>query len=234
MGSCVCLALIASPGSDVSIWRTSLLEDIESRDRLLVVAERAEDVIGYGRVLRFVPEPDAPADIAPSGYYLMGLVVHPDHRRRGVAAALTRARLEWISKHADEAWYFANARNAASIALHAPFGFDEVTRSFVYPRVDFDLGEGVLFRLRFPSAGDTLLPARARAEVDAEPAAPDPARRIGAGAGVGVPNTARPNGAGQRRDRPLRASGVSSSLPRRPSGHAGEPEVVGVSARSLR
>jgi ribosomal protein S18 acetylase RimI-like enzyme len=152
VGSCVSLALIASPGSDVSIWRTSLLEDLESPDRLLVVAERAEDVIGYGRVLRFVPEPDAPADIAPSGYYLMGLVVHPDHRRRGVAAALTQARLEWISKHADDAWYFANARNAASIALHAPFGFEEATRSFVYPRVDFDRGEGVLFRLRFPSA----------------------------------------------------------------------------------
>ena len=152
VGSCVSLALIASPGSDVSIWRASLLEDIESTDRLLVVAERAEDVVGYGRVLRFVPEPDAPADIAPSGYYLMGLVVHPDHRRRGVAAALTRARLEWISKHASDAWYFANAHNAASIALHAPFGFKEVTRAFVYPRVDFDRGEGVLFRVQFPSS----------------------------------------------------------------------------------
>ena len=152
VGSCVSLALIASPGSDVSIWRTSLLEDIGSADRLLVVGERAGEVIGYGRVLRFVPEPDAPADIAPSGYYLMGLVVHPDHRRRGVAAALTQARLDWISRHANEAWYFANARNAASIALHAPFGFEEVTRSFFYPRVDFDRGEGILFRRRLGSA----------------------------------------------------------------------------------
>ena len=128
--ACIYLALIAAADSDASIWRTSLLEDIAKSDRLLVVAERAEEVIGYGRVLRFVPEPDAPADIAPSGYYLMGLVVHPDHRRRRVAAALTQARLDWISKHADDAWYFANARNAASIALHAPFGFEEATRSF--------------------------------------------------------------------------------------------------------
>jgi hypothetical protein len=57
-----------------------------------------------------------------------------------------------LSKHADDAWYFANARNAASIELHAPFGFEEVTRSFFYPRVDFDRGEGILFRRRFPSA----------------------------------------------------------------------------------
>jgi ribosomal protein S18 acetylase RimI-like enzyme len=150
VGPCVALALIAAPDSDVSIWRTSLLEDVESPQRLLVVAECTDEVIGYGRVLRFVPEPDAPTDIAPAGYYLMGMVVHPDHRQRGVGTALTRARIDWISKRADAAWYFANAHNAASIALHEPFGFEEVTRSFFYPRVDFDRGEGVLFRVRLP------------------------------------------------------------------------------------
>ena len=150
-GSCVFLALMSSPGSDASIWRTTFLEDIERPDRLLVVAECAGEVIGYGRVVRFEPEADAPTDVAPPGYYLMGLVVHPDHRRRGVAAALTQARLDWMSKQADEAWYFANARNAASIALHASFAFEEVTRSFAFPRVDFDRGEGILFQRRFRS-----------------------------------------------------------------------------------
>jgi len=150
--SCVSLALMASPGSDASIWQTTFLEDIERADRKLVVAEHAGAVIGYGRAMRFVPDADAPTDIAPSGYYLIGLVVHSEHRRRGVAAALTRARLDWISNQADEAWYFANARNAPSIALHASFGFEEVTRSFFYPRVDFDRGEGILFRRHFRSA----------------------------------------------------------------------------------
>ncbi len=146
--SCVALALVASPGSDESIWHSSLQEDIDGPDRLLVVAERGGDVIGYGRMLRFVPDFGAPSDIAPEGYYLMGgLVVHATHRRAGVGTALTRARLDWISQRSDAAWYFANARNAASIALHEPFGFDEVTRSFVVPRVDFDGGEGILFRV---------------------------------------------------------------------------------------
>ena len=133
VGSCVSLALIAVPDSDVSRWRTSLLEDVESPDRLLVVAECADEVIGYGRVLRFVPEPDAPGNSAPAGYYLMGMVVHPDHRRKGAGAALTQARIDWISRRADAAWYFANARNAASIALHESFGFEEVTRSSSTP-----------------------------------------------------------------------------------------------------
>jgi hypothetical protein len=64
-GSCVSLALIASPGSDVSKWRTTFLEDLEHPDRFLVVAERAGEVIGYARAQRFAPEPDAPTDIAP-------------------------------------------------------------------------------------------------------------------------------------------------------------------------
>ena len=148
--SCASLALVASPDSDASPWRASLLEDVESPHRLLVVAVCAKAVIGYGRVLLFVPESDAPPDVAPSGYYLMGLVVHPDHRRTGVGTALTQARLDWISQQSDVAWYFANARNAPSIALHALFGFEEVTRSFSYPRVGFEGGGGVLFRLRFP------------------------------------------------------------------------------------
>jgi len=150
--SCTSLALIASPGSDASIWHASFVEDIESPDRLLVVAERAGDVVAYGRVLRFEPEPDSPIDIAPAGYYLMGLVVHSDHRREGMGAALTQARIDWISRRATEVWYFANAHNAASIALHEAFGFEEVTRSFFYPRVDFDRGEGILFRLTFSRA----------------------------------------------------------------------------------
>ncbi len=69
-----------------------------------------------------------------------------------MAAALTRARLDWISNKADEAWYFANARNAASIALHESFAFEEVTRSVSFPRVAFDGGEGILFRRRFDAA----------------------------------------------------------------------------------
>jgi ribosomal protein S18 acetylase RimI-like enzyme len=150
--SCITLALMSSPGSDASIWRTTFLEDIEHADRTLIVAECAGELIGYGRAMRFGPGGDAPADIAPPGYYLMGLMVHPDCRRRGIAGALTQARLDWISTQAEEAWYFANARNEASIALHASFDFEEVTRSFFYPRVDFDRGEGILFRRRFRSA----------------------------------------------------------------------------------
>jgi hypothetical protein len=75
-----------------------------------------------------------------------------------VGAALTDARLEWISGRATEAWYFSNACNAASIRLHARFAFREVTREFTLPGVTFEGGEGILFRagLAHPRGSDPV------------------------------------------------------------------------------
>jgi len=95
---------------------------------------------------------------APAGWYLTGVVVAPAWRRRGVAAALTRARLEWLAARTDRVYYFANARNRVSIALHESFGFVEKTRAFTIPGVTFQGGEGILFELVLPP----LSPAQPR------------------------------------------------------------------------
>ena len=54
--------------------------------------------------------------------------------------------MEWLAERADQAYYFANSSNRASIALHALFGFEELTHDFWYPDVSFTGGEGILFR----------------------------------------------------------------------------------------
>jgi hypothetical protein len=59
---------------------------------------------------------------------------------------LTLARLDWIAGRHDQAFYFTNARNVASIELHREFGFAEVTRDFTFPGASFEGGIGVLFR----------------------------------------------------------------------------------------
>jgi ribosomal protein S18 acetylase RimI-like enzyme len=146
---CIALAIVAAPERSASDWRDALARDIESREHQLVVAESGGVISGYGRARLFEPEPEAPVDTAPRGYYLSGVFVSPSERRTGIGAALTQARLDWISERAADAWFFANARNAASIALHERFGFEEVTRRFSYPGLRFDGGEGILFRLRF-------------------------------------------------------------------------------------
>ena len=145
---CIALALLAAPDRTAVAWRTALLRDLENDDHELVVAESLGAIVGYGRARLFEPSPDAPPDTVPRGYYLTGIFVRRDERRRGIGAALTQARLDWIGERAAEAWFFANARNAASIELHRRFGFEEITRHFSFPGLLFEGGEGILFRLR--------------------------------------------------------------------------------------
>jgi ribosomal protein S18 acetylase RimI-like enzyme len=92
------------------------------------------------------PPPDPPANIAPAGYYLAGLLVAPAYRRRGIGERLTRARMAWVALRGTETWFFANAANRASLLLHQGLGFREVTRDFTYPGVTFTGGVGVLCR----------------------------------------------------------------------------------------
>jgi ribosomal protein S18 acetylase RimI-like enzyme len=148
--------IAACVGLSVGEPPTGLADDLGDAERLLLVAERAGRVVGYGRTIQFRCAAGAPAASAPDGYYLVGLAVEPACRRQGVATALTRARLAWVSERATEAWYFANARNKASIALHARMGFREVTRDFSFPGVRFEGGEGILFRVDLAAGGCIL------------------------------------------------------------------------------
>lgn len=109
------------------------------------VATVRGDVVGFGKIHRFLPPADAPPNVAPAGWYLAGVVVTPAFRRRGIGAALTADRLRWTAARAPVAYYFASALNTVSIALHRGFGFAERTRDFWYPDVSFRGGVGVLF-----------------------------------------------------------------------------------------
>jgi ribosomal protein S18 acetylase RimI-like enzyme len=111
---------------------------------MLHVAEDANRIVGYARTAYWTRPPDAPSNAAPSGWYLLGLVVAPDHRRCGIGRALTTIRLDAVATRASDVYYFANARNTASLDLHTRLGFTEVTRDFWFPDVTFDGGEGVL------------------------------------------------------------------------------------------
>ncbi|GAB2745907.1 GNAT family N-acetyltransferase [Sinomonas soli] len=105
-------------------------------------------LLGYAKTHRY-PTPDG---AAPAGHYLGGIVVHPAARRRGVGRALTEARLAWIWERADAAYYLANARNTASIALHEGLGFRQVASGASFQAVTFDGGRGLVFEARRPAS----------------------------------------------------------------------------------
>lgn len=141
-----CAVLRAShSGGRVAEVEGRLRHELSRADRWLLVATGVAAIAGYGRVSEHRPAQPGPTD-APPGYYLGGVVVDPRYRRRGVGLALTRARMDLAFTMADEVWYFTNARNTASIAMHARLGFTEVTRDFTFPGVSFPGAQGILFR----------------------------------------------------------------------------------------
>lgn len=100
-----------------------------------------------------VPPPERPEG-PPNGWYLLGIVVDADHRRRGMGHALTRDRVLRLFERVDRVYYFANSRNRVSIQLHEAFGFVEARRPFTcFPGVQFEDGEGVLFVARRAAQG---------------------------------------------------------------------------------
>lgn len=87
-----------------------------------------------------------PAD-APAGWYISGLAVIPDARRRGVAQALLLALREAIPGEAGPLRSIVNARNLASLALHRSCGYNELSRGPTFLGVQFTGGKGVLLEL---------------------------------------------------------------------------------------
>lgn len=113
---------------------------------MLLVAEIHGKIVGFAMAKYFTPPENSPKNTAPEGWYLNGIIIDPQYRRMGIASRLTENRLQWLTNKTSHVFYFANAGNAASIDLHEKFGFNEITRDFIFPGVTFEGGVGILFR----------------------------------------------------------------------------------------
>jgi ribosomal protein S18 acetylase RimI-like enzyme len=143
----VCAELIVSrAGGSAAARRERLLADLENPDRYIAVACAGEEVIGYGGVNLHQLSPEMPADTAPSGYYLIGLIVAPDWRRHGIGELLTIDRMRWAAERADEIYCFANLGNGPTLDLHERLRFEEITRDFTFPGAPLEPGTCVLLR----------------------------------------------------------------------------------------
>ncbi len=134
-------------GGDPEAHRRSLERFLACAERgrsLLLAAEVAGEVAAFGKCRYLAPSRCEPPDPAPEGWYLAGLIVDSRFRRRGIGRALTQARLRWAAGRTDRIYYVSNARNAASIALHAALGFEEVARGAAFHDITFEGGVGVL------------------------------------------------------------------------------------------
>lgn len=111
----------------------------------VVVAEHHGRVAAYGKTVWLSPQ--VQGGNGPTGWYLAGVVVAPEARRHGIGLALTRERIRLLRGITPEVWYFVNAGNRASIAMHDRLGFVLHTTDFAIPGVSFRGGVGALYRL---------------------------------------------------------------------------------------
>ncbi|MEO6859585.1 MAG: GNAT family protein [Solirubrobacteraceae bacterium] len=145
--ACARLQLTDADAPPLNDRAAAMVRSLERPDRWLWVACAGSAVIGFARLAALVPA--EPHSAPPAGLYLGGVSVAPERRRQGAGWALTRVRLEhaFSDPDVDRVWYFANARNEASIQLHAGFGFEEFERPMRFAPVSFTGGVGVLFSL---------------------------------------------------------------------------------------
>jgi ribosomal protein S18 acetylase RimI-like enzyme len=132
------------PEGELERLKLELADDRDPPRSVVWVAAIGDRVVGFARAGYFAPPPESPEDVAPEGWYLLGLIVDPEFRRRGLGLLLTRARLEWIAERGRKAYYFASARNLVTLSLHQRLGFREITRAFSFPGASFTGGVGVL------------------------------------------------------------------------------------------
>jgi GNAT superfamily N-acetyltransferase len=148
-----CAALIVTrTGETVEKRRAKLVGDLDHPDRYTVVACVDDQPVGYASVFRHDLSAEHPVGTAPSGYYLVGLIVAPEWRRHGIGELLTLDRIAWVAERADTVWYFANAANGPTLDLHERLGFVEVTRDFSFPNAPLQPGTGVLLKAPVGSA----------------------------------------------------------------------------------
>ncbi|MGA2030267.1 MAG: GNAT family N-acetyltransferase [Verrucomicrobiota bacterium] len=147
------LALIAAERegttltAQLKVFKKLLSQHQKTDQSIILVADFHGKIVGYGKCANYTPPNRVPANNAPKGWYLTGLIVTPKFRRRRVAHQLTQARLQWLAQRTPKAYYFSNVQNIVSIELHRQFGFIEVTRDFSFPGVNFCGGKGILFEV---------------------------------------------------------------------------------------
>jgi aminoglycoside 6'-N-acetyltransferase I len=124
------VALIAAHrGGDVDEWRRLLANALHDDKRHFVLALVDERVVGFGHTKLVEHDSSSHSEGAPPpGWYLSGVTVDPDYRRRGVGTALTHVRLDRLRGKTDVVYYAAEPENIATLELHSRFGFSPTGR----------------------------------------------------------------------------------------------------------
>lgn len=122
------------------------LNDPEYR---LFVAILDDEVVGFCRFFhsRGLAKEKIKFD-SPEGWYGMGILVSPRHRRKSIARFLFQERIKILeSLNASALYSIVDVNNKTSIKMHEEFGFREVSRARGFLHLEFPNSSGILFKL---------------------------------------------------------------------------------------
>ncbi len=142
-------------GAEPADWVRVHARKFDDPAQRLFVARVEGRVVGFGWVAHLTPSASG-GHGAPDGWYLNGLVVAPELRRRGLGLRLTCARIAWALERADEVFYVVAGSNRASRRMHELLGFRELTTDFALPGAVFGNGDGILCRLGRDDGADVI------------------------------------------------------------------------------
>ncbi|HUZ42534.1 MAG TPA: GNAT family N-acetyltransferase [Acidimicrobiales bacterium] len=122
-------------------WRNRFEADLYDGKRRFFVAQAQDDIVGFGHSVLHTRPDGADPQASPTGYFLSGLLVAPNHRRDGIGTLLTIARLNALRDLTNVVYFLAEPENTATIELHMRLGFVGVRN------VNRDGVSHILFRL---------------------------------------------------------------------------------------
>lgn len=142
---------LRNPNAEISFLEKRVSDEVtklnDGESYGVFVATIKNKVVGFCRFYHSdkVP-PEKIKHDHPIGIYLMGIVVDPDYRRKGVASFLHEQRLMWLSSiDVDRVYSVVAIDNLTSQAMHEKFGFHKVSEVLGVLTVSFDLGRGILY-----------------------------------------------------------------------------------------
>lgn len=151
----------ARQGLGESVVRPRIDDELKGLTRdgpgCVFVAAIGHHLAGFARTRLLEYARDGLPLVLPEGWYLTGVIVDPPWRRRGLGVVLTSARLDWLRRRTDAAYYVANRTNRASVALHERFGFHEIARGFRYARASLEPDVSAAYELLLPSSGGGVI-----------------------------------------------------------------------------
>lgn len=104
-------------------WRANLKADLANPRRDFVVAERSDVVVGLAQTC-FVQDEPPGTSWRPEGWYVCGVCVEPQLRRRGIGRLLVASLVAKSRRMSERPLYcMVEENNVGSLALHRSLGF---------------------------------------------------------------------------------------------------------------